>query len=82
MADEAPKADEGTRRPEPNSDVANSDVDGQEVDGSEEGPNLLALGLGLLVILGLLLGTWFLVNAMRCNPMFSDAGLYHSRSCR
>jgi hypothetical protein len=48
----------------------------------EDTHNPLALGLGALVILGLVVGAWFLIQSMRCNPLFSDAGLYHSRACR
>ncbi len=49
----------------------------------EEEPNSpLALCLGLLVVLMLLFGSWFIINQMRCNPLFSDAGLSRSHACR
>jgi hypothetical protein len=59
--------------------------DTRHVDGVQDGesePNYLALGLGLLVILTLLLGTWFIVAQMSCNPLYSDAALAHSKACR
>ncbi|MGO9133086.1 MAG: hypothetical protein ACLP8A_03420 [Methylovirgula sp.] len=50
--------------------------------GDADSHNPLALGLGAVVILALVIGAWFLIQSMRCNPLFSDAGLYHSRACR
>jgi hypothetical protein len=53
-----------------------------ETDDEDDGHNPWAVLLGAAVILGLLIGTWLLIDAMKCNPMFSDAGLSHSRACR
>jgi hypothetical protein len=53
-----------------------------ESDDTNDGHNPWAVAAGTVVILGLLIGTWLLINSMKCNPMFSDAGLYHSRACR
>jgi hypothetical protein len=53
-----------------------------DTDDAEDGHNPWAVALGAAVILGLLIGTWLLIDSMKCNPMFSDAGLYHSRACR
>ncbi|MGA3303235.1 MAG: hypothetical protein ABSC72_08110 [Methylovirgula sp.] len=44
--------------------------------------NPLAMGLGLLVVLALLLGTRFVINGIKCDPLFSDAGLSHLRACQ
>ena len=57
-----------------------TEADDNNTDDSE--PNFIALGLGFLVVLALLLAGWFLVNQMRCNPLYSNAGLAHSRDCR
>jgi len=48
----------------------------------DDAANWLALGLGLFVVLVLLIGGWVIIGQMRCNPLFSDAGLAHSRDCR
>lgn len=58
-----------------------SEIKAREAD-REETHNPLALGLGLLVVVILFVGTWFVVNALTCDPLFSDAGLSHSRACR
>lgn len=47
-----------------------------------EGHNPWAVALGAAVVLGLVIGAWLLIDSMKCNPLFSDAGLYHSRACR
>jgi hypothetical protein len=54
----------------------------QKPYSEEEAQNPLALGLALAVILALLLGSWFLINQLKCDPLYSDAGLSHSRVCR
>jgi len=51
-------------------------------DSDDSEPNFVALGLGLLVVLGLLVGGWFIVSQMRCNPLYSDAALSHSKACQ
>lgn len=53
-----------------------------ESDDEDEGHNPLAVALGAAVILALVICAWLLIDSMKCNPMFSDAGLYHSRACR
>lgn len=53
-----------------------------ENDGDDSEPNFIALGLGFLVVLGLLIAGWLIVSQMRCNPLYSNAGLSHSRSCQ
>jgi hypothetical protein len=45
----------------------------------EEPPNPVALGLAFLVLI-LILGGLFIVNQMRCDPLFSDAA--RTRTCR
>lgn len=54
----------------------------QERHIEEEPNNPVALGLGLLVVLVLLFGSWFIINQMHCNPLYSDAGLSRSHACR
>lgn len=54
----------------------------QERHIEQEPDNPVALGLGLLVILSFLIGSWFIINQMRCNPLYSDAGLSRSQACR
>lgn len=54
----------------------------QSGDSDDSEPNFVALGLGFLVVLGLLVSGWFIVSQMHCNPLYSDAGLSHSRACR
>jgi CHASE3 domain sensor protein len=44
--------------------------------------NPAAVWLGLAVVVILVVGGLFLINSMRCDPFFSDAGAAHSRSCR
>lgn len=58
------------------------DVGAKATESEEDTYNPRATWLGFLVVLVLLLGTWFVVNAIRCDPLFSDAGLSHSRACR
>jgi len=41
-----------------------------------------AVWIGLAVVLVLAVGGWFLIDAMRCNPLFSNSGLVQSRDCR
>lgn len=53
-----------------------------ENDGEDSEPNFIALALGFLVVLGLLVAGWFIVSEMRCNPLYSNAGLSHSRACQ
>lgn len=74
-AAQARKSDHPAGEPAPDSRLdAENDV--------EEGDNPLALVLGALVILALVVGAWFLIDSMKCNPLFSDAGLYRSQACR
>ena len=51
-------------------------------DADDSEPNFIALALGFLVVLGLLVAGWFIVSEMRCNPLYSNAGLSHSRACQ
>jgi uncharacterized membrane protein len=44
--------------------------------------NPVAFWVGLVVLLVLLVGGWFLLDAMRCDPFYSDIGLSRSRACR
>lgn len=53
-----------------------------ENDAEDSEPNFMALALGFLVVLGLLIAGWLIVSQMRCNPLYSDAGLSHSRACQ
>jgi hypothetical protein len=54
----------------------------REDPAQDDTGNRIALGLGFFVVLVLLIGTWIVIGQMRCNPLFSDAGLAHSRDCR
>lgn len=70
----------GTTR---NGDMPTRDPASQpENDGEDSEPNFMALGLGFLVVLGLLIAGWLIVSEMRCNPLYSNAGLSHSRACQ
>ncbi len=42
----------------------------------------VAVWVGLIVVLLLALGGWFLIDAMQCDPFYSDSGLARSRACR
>ncbi|HTJ03311.1 MAG TPA: hypothetical protein VL492_11010 [Methylovirgula sp.] len=68
----------------PQSNVAQSKKPSSaiESDDTNDGHNPWAVVAGAAVVLGLLVGTWLLIDSTKCNPMFSDAGLYHSRACR
>jgi hypothetical protein len=46
----------------------------------EEPTNSVALGLAFLVVLILILGGWFIVNQVRCDPLFSDVA--RTQVCR
>jgi hypothetical protein len=61
--------------------AADVNANAQEPE-AEEAHNPLATWLGFLVVVALLLGTWFVINQINCDPLFSDAGLSHSRACR
>ncbi len=87
------RASGGESRPRPviveNSDTPKDDgkatrepVPQPENDGDDSEPNFIALVLGFLVVLGLLIAGWWIVNQMRCNPLYSNAGLSHSRACQ
>ena len=41
-----------------------------------------AILLGFAVVVALVIGAWFIFTQSRCNPLFSDAGLAGSQSCR
>lgn len=95
MNDDASKrpSTNGERRPRPaiveNSRTTKNDekttwqpAPQPENDADDSEPNFIALGLGFLVVLGLLIGGWFIISQMRCNPLYSNAGLSHSRACQ
>jgi hypothetical protein len=42
----------------------------------------LAVFLGILIVLLLVLGAWVIFEQARCNPLYSDSGLFRSQSCR
>lgn len=42
----------------------------------------LAILLGVLMVLLLVVGAWYLFKQARCNPLYSDSGLSRSQSCR
>ena len=66
-----------------NDKIENKDALSSREDLAEDDAgNRIALGLGLFVVVVLLVGTWLVIGQMRCNPLFSDAGLAHSRDCR
>ncbi len=73
----------GPERPDgketPRASDVNADAEGSD---AEETHNPLVTALGFLVVLVLLLGTWFVVSKIQCDPLYSDAGLSHSRACR
>jgi hypothetical protein len=55
----------------------------REPDFDEDEPfHPLALCLGILMVLLLVLGAWFIFKGARCNPLYSDSGLFRSQSCR
>ncbi len=41
-----------------------------------------AMLLGILMVFFLVLGAWFIFKQARCNPLYSDSGLFGSQSCR
>jgi hypothetical protein len=47
----------------------------------DEYHNPLAVYFGFLVVLLLLIGGWFIIDWMRCDPFYSDLAMTH-RSCR
>ncbi len=71
----------GGKRPDLKQVPRVSDAKAEDAD-AEETHNPLATWLGFLVVVVLLLGTWFVINQIKCDPLFSDAGLSHSRACR
>lgn len=55
----------------------------READFEEDEPfHPLAICLGILMVLLLVLGAWFLFEGARCNPLYSDSGLFRLQSCR
>lgn len=55
----------------------------RDADFEEDEPfHPLAICLGILMVLLLVLGAWFLFEGARCNPLYSDSGLFRLQSCR
>jgi hypothetical protein len=52
----------------------------QRIAGEYHNP--AAVWAGLIVLAFLLVGGWFLIDAMSCDPFYSDIGLSRSRACR
>lgn len=44
--------------------------------------NPIAFYIGLLAVALLFIVTWFIVDRMRCDPFYSNAGLSHLHVCK
>jgi hypothetical protein len=56
---------------------------GRKPDLEEDEPfHPLAIFLGVLMVLFLVFGAWFIFKQARCDPLYSDSGLFRSQSCR
>jgi hypothetical protein len=82
MSDNAPERHGAKGSVQPGRAGLESETTPQREDSDDSEPNFVALGLGLLVVLGLLVGGWFIFSQMRCNPLYSDAALSHSKACQ
>lgn len=56
--------------------------EGEGRQGEDASLNPRALVLGLVVLLALIFGTLFIINQMRCDPLYSDTGLLQPNKCR
>jgi hypothetical protein len=65
-------------RAEPSQAAGNRESDFEE----DEPFHPLAILLGVLMVLLLVIGAWFIFKQARCNPLYSDSGLFRSQSCR
>lgn len=62
--------------------AAKEDRDRQEQQAKRDYDNPTAFWLGLLAFALVLVAAYFVIDAMSCDPFYSDAGMTHGRACR
>jgi len=74
-------ARETERRAAAAADRARAEAERRPSDESEA-PDRAAFLLGLLFLMLLLIAGWFVIDGMRCNPLFANISFAQARSCR